>query len=71
MLVCVCGAKMIWNSDFSFGDYGFDEDGVVSHYVCPNEKCGCLIDLYIPDRVCDDNEVNVYPKTSNGGDSDE
>lgn len=58
---CICGAKMIWNSDFDFEDYGYDENGVVSHYYCSDEKCGCSMDLYIPDRTNND-DINVYPK---------
>lgn len=29
-----CGGAMIWQSDFSFEDYGMDEDGIVSVLCC-------------------------------------
>lgn len=35
-----CGSKMIWNSDFSFEDYGYEGEGVVAVLSCSNEDCG-------------------------------
>lgn len=31
-----CGAEMIWQSDFSFEDYGIEGDGIVAVLCCPN-----------------------------------
>lgn len=41
-----CGHRsVIWNSDFSFEDYGYDNDGIVHVLHCSN--CGALIEYYI------------------------
>lgn len=47
---CVnCGHKMIWQNDFSYEDYGIDEeDGIVSVYICPH--CETYSENYIPLR---------------------
>ena len=35
-----CEKEMIWGGDHSYEDYGIeDEDGIVSNFACPNEKC--------------------------------
>lgn len=52
-----CGAKCIWNSDFTGEDYGYDdiekedgtivkaEDQVVSCWTCPN--CGAEYEIHL------------------------
>ena len=37
---------MIWDSDFSFEDYGMYGDGIVQ--VCHCTNCGAMITYYIP-----------------------
>lgn len=41
-----CGAKMIWQNDFSFEDYLIDGDGVVAVLVCSDEECGAMAEFY-------------------------
>lgn len=42
-----CGTKgVIWDSDFSFEDYGLDRDGIIHECHCIN--CGADITYYIP-----------------------
>ena len=45
---CVnCSHTMIWQNDFSYEDYGIDEeDGIVSVYICPH--CETYSENYIP-----------------------
>ena len=33
-----CREKLIWQSDFSFEDYGLDNEGIVTVLYCPNCK---------------------------------
>ncbi len=34
-----CGTEMVWGADFSFDDYGYDGDGIVSSFSCGNADC--------------------------------
>ena len=67
MFKCICGTEMIWGSDFDFADYGYDEDGVVSYYSCPN--CECSMEFFMPCKPAND-EVNVYPGEFGGEDNE-
>lgn len=41
-----CGTKsVIWDSDFTFEDYGLEGEGLVHHCHCGN--CGAEIEYYI------------------------
>lgn len=41
-----CGHRsVIWDNDFSFEDYGYDNDGIVHSLHCSN--CGAEIEYYI------------------------
>ena len=31
-----CGSEVVWQNDFTFEDYGVDEEGIVSIQHCPN-----------------------------------
>lgn len=37
---------VIWDSDFTFEDYGLDGEGIVHHLHCTN--CGAEIEYFIP-----------------------
>lgn len=42
-----CGQEsVIWDNDFSFEDYGYDGEGIVSVYHCCT--CGATIEVNIP-----------------------
>ena len=42
-----CGEKsVIWQSDFSFEDYGEEGEGIIHECMCTN--CGALITYRIP-----------------------
>ena len=45
MKICyVCGKKkVIWNSDFSFDECGYEGDGIVHNYTC--QECGAEIEV--------------------------
>lgn len=48
-----CGGKtVIWDSDFSYEDFGYDGEGIV--HVCHCIKCGAEIEYRIP--VAEDDE---------------
>lgn len=42
-----CNSKLIWNNDFSFEDYGLENEGVVAVLTCSNEKCGAFFEGYL------------------------
>ena len=50
MMICPkCKSMMLWNSDFSFEDYGYEEDGIVGSYTCIKEKCDVdMVHIYTP-----------------------
>lgn len=37
---------VVWDSDFSFEDYGYDGEGIV--HVCHCANCGADIEYYVP-----------------------
>ena len=41
-----CTNGVIWQSDFTFEDYGRDGEGIV--HVCECANCGAEIEYYIP-----------------------
>ena len=48
-----CGQRaVIWESDFSFEDYGLEGDGIV--HVCHCSNCGADIEYYI--KISDEDE---------------
>ncbi|MCD3276707.1 hypothetical protein [Clostridium botulinum] len=53
-----CGAKMIWNSDFTFEDYALEGEGVISILSCPN--CQATAEFYhkIPENDMFKNNEN-------------
>ena len=42
-----CKSKLIWNNDFSFENYGLENEGLVAVLTCSNEKCGALVEGYL------------------------
>lgn len=40
MLCWHCGEEVVWQGDFSFKDFDYEEEGIVTMLVCSNEKCG-------------------------------
>ena len=48
IMICPeCGKEMIWDSDATFEDMGYEHDGVARFYHCPN--CGVNVTVYIPE----------------------
>ena len=42
-----CGAKLIWGGDFTYEDYGIDdEEGLVSNLSCP--ECDAAYEVFTP-----------------------
>lgn len=37
----ICGHEVIWDSDFDTEDYGYERQGIVHEYHCP--ECGADI----------------------------
>lgn len=63
MLYCpLCGNKLLWQSDFTFEDYGYEEDGIISIYTCQNKQT-CGVDFELITKIS--NKINsiyyVYP----------
>lgn len=46
---------VVWDSDFTFEDYGLDGEGIV--HVCHCENCGARVEYYVP---TDDPSKNKY-----------
>jgi len=36
---CTCKKELIHSGDHDYEDYGYDGNGIVSNYSCPNERC--------------------------------
>lgn len=50
-----CGAlAVIWDSDFSYEDYGYDGEGII--HVCHCTNCGAEIEYRIPIEENDGNK---------------
>ena len=49
-----CGHEMIWGADFSFEDYGREEDGIVATLSCPNCPTTAEFSLSLEDGENDD-----------------
>lgn len=48
-----CGCySVIWDSDFDFGDFGYEEGGVV--HICHCTNCGAEIEYRVSEEVRDD-----------------
>lgn len=45
-----CGANLIWQSDFSNEDYGYEEEGIVSNYICGNAECRAEYEIFKPEN---------------------
>ena len=41
-----CGYEVIWDNDFNYDDLGYNGNGIVRLYHCPN--CGSDIEYRIP-----------------------
>lgn len=50
---CLANA-VIWQSDFTFEDFGYDGEGIVHVLTCMN--CGAEIEYDVPDNDVDTNE---------------
>lgn len=42
-----CGHEMIWNSDFSYEDYGYEGEGTIAVLNCPN--CNATAEFSVRD----------------------
>ena len=50
-----CGEKsVIWDSDFSYEDYGYEGDGII--HVCHCTNCGAMIEYMIPNNNNNEDE---------------
>ena len=49
--------SVVWQSDFSFEDYGLEGDGVIN--VCHCANCGAHIEYYIPIGNEEENSTNI------------
>ena len=35
-----CKGDLIWGGDHSYEDCGYEGDGLISNFSCPNDDCG-------------------------------
>jgi len=40
-----CGSELIWNSDFSYEDYGLEGEGIITALSCT--KCNAEVEVYL------------------------
>lgn len=40
-----CDEEVMWNTDFSFEEYGYDGDGLVSILTCSNPICNAEYEI--------------------------
>ena len=43
-----CGHDMVWQSDYSFDELGYEDDGVVAMLSCPS--CGAMAEFSIKEE---------------------
>tara|TARA_Y100001937_G_C6919122_1_gene240966 strand:+ start:232 stop:411 length:180 start_codon:yes stop_codon:yes gene_type:complete len=43
-----CKTELIWGGDFTYEDYGIDNEGIVTNLSCPNKLCNAYIEVYLP-----------------------
>lgn len=41
-----CSSELIWNSDFSYEDYGLEGEGIISVLSCG--CCNAMVEVYLP-----------------------
>ena len=51
-----CNTELIWGGDFTFEDYGLEDDGIVSNLSCPNEECETYVEVYLKFKDEEDKE---------------
>ena len=57
-----CGQRSVyWQNDFTFGDYGYEGEGIV--HVCHCGNCGADIEYYVPYNNNDDDNTNDNKET--------
>ena len=49
-----CRSELIWGGDFSFEDYGMENEGIISNLSCPN--CPTNVEVYYTIKD-EDNDV--------------
>lgn len=41
-----CDSDLIWQNDFTYEDYGLEEEGIVTILICSNAECGSITEVY-------------------------
>jgi len=49
-----CNTELIWGGDFTYEDYGLEDEGIVSNLSCPNDLCEAYVEVYL--KLKDDDE---------------
>lgn len=42
-----CGEELCWQSDFSYEDYGFEDEGLITIYHCL--LCDASYEIFLPE----------------------
>ncbi len=42
-----CNSKLYWSADFSFEDYGIENEGIVAVLNCSNKECNATFEGYL------------------------
>jgi len=49
---------MIWGGDFSFEDYGMEDDGIVANLSCSNSECDTDAEFFHTIKRKEEEDVN-------------
>lgn len=43
-----CNSEVVWNCDYSFEDFCYDGEGIVTILTCSNDECGAEFEGRLP-----------------------
>jgi len=53
----ICGGKLYWSGDFTFEDYDYEGEGLVSNWKCSNEDCNADVQFTVEDKVAEEKQM--------------
>ena len=42
-----CRENLVWNNDYSYEDYGLENEGIVTVLHCSNENCNAYVEVHL------------------------
>ena len=53
-----CGSELIWGGDFTYEDYGMEDDGIVANLSCSSSECDTYAEFYNTIKKKEEENVN-------------